>query len=90
MIKKASKFQKSVVEQVEKIGDAITLIEEICKVIEELDPILIYGMEEETHYTLPITEFIINHRKYTIWYNEMRDVLFNDLTSGAYIIKNEF
>ena len=66
MIKKASKFQKSVVGQVEKIGDAITLIEQICKVIEELDPILVSKIDDEWHYGQPITKFIINHRKYTI------------------------
>ena len=87
-MKKPSKFQKSVVEQIEKIGDAITLIEGLCHNIEKLDPVLVSEIEELRYiYTQPIIKFIINHRKYTIWYNEMRDFLFQELIDGAYIIK---
>ncbi|KKK78174.1 hypothetical protein LCGC14_2846190 [marine sediment metagenome] len=86
----ASKFQKSVIEQIEKIGDAITLIEGICKDIEELDPILVNDIGEGFYSAQPITKFIINHRKYTLWYNEMRDLLFKELSGKAYIEKNKF
>lgn len=88
IMKKPSKFQKSVVEQIDKIGDAITVIERICCNIEKLDPVLITEIGE-VHYTQPIIKFIINHRKYTIWYNEMRDFLFQELTNEAYIISQE-
>lgn len=87
-MEKPSKFQKSVVEQIEKIGDAITLIEGLCDVIEKLDPVLITEIGE-IYYTQPIIKFIINHRKYTIWYNEMREFLFQELLNGAYIISQE-
>ena len=85
----ASKFQKSVIKQIEKIGDAITLIEQLCDVIEELDPVLITKIDDDElwRYAQPITKFIINHRKYTLWYNEMRDFLFNALSGGARISK---
>jgi len=84
MAKKPSKLQNSVITQVEKIGDIIALIEAVCDSIEELDPVLITDMGELS-YVQPIINFIINHRKYTLWYNEMRDFLFGELTSGAYI-----
>lgn len=87
-MEKPSKFQKSVVEQIEKIGDTITLIEGLCDVIEKLDPVLINEIGE-VHYTQPIIKFIINHRKYTIWYNEMRDFLLKELLNGAYIISQK-
>ena len=87
-MKKPSKFQKSVVEQIDKIGDAIMLIEGLCDAIEKLDPVLVNEIGE-VHYTQPIIKFIINHRKYTIWYNEMRDFLFQELTNEAYIISQE-
>ncbi len=89
-MKEPSKFQKSVIEQIEKIGDAITLIEGMCKDIEELDPVLVNDMGAGCYYNQPITRFIINHRKYTIWYNEMRDLLFKELSGKAYIEKNKF
>lgn len=87
MIKTPTKFQKSIIEQIEKIGDVIGLIEQLCKVIEKLDPILV-DKSGGLSYSQPILDFIINHRKYTIWYNEMRDFIFQELTNGAYIIKN--
>ncbi len=83
-----SKLQNSVIEQVEKIGDIIALIEAVCDSIEELDPVLVNDMGELYHIQ-PILKFIINHRKYTFWYNEMRDFLFQELTNGAYIISQE-
>lgn len=86
----ASKFQKSIIKQIEKIGDAITLLEQLCNVIEELDPILVSKIEDGWHHGQYITKFIINHRTYTLWYNEMRDFLFQELSDGAYIMKNEF
>lgn len=86
-MKEASKFQKSVIKQIEKIGDVINLVEGICKDIEDLDPVLITKMDDEDiwHYAQPISKFIINHRKYTLWYNEMRDFLFDELSNGAHI-----
>ncbi len=83
-MEKPSKFQKSVVEEIEGIGDAITVIEGLCHNIEKLDPVLINNVGGIS-YTQPIINFIINHRKYTIWYNEMRDFLLNELLNGAYI-----
>lgn len=88
-MKKPSKFQENIVKQIEKIGDAIATIEQLCDVIEELDPILVSEIDESYSYGQPITKFIINHRKYTLWYNEMRDFLFKELSDGAYISKNE-
>jgi len=84
-MEKPSKLQNSVVEQVEKIGDTIALIEKLCHNIEQLDPVLVNEIGELTH-AQPILKFIINHRKYTLWYNEMRDFLFQEIASGAYII----
>ena len=89
-MKEPSKFQKNVIKQIEKIGDAITLIEGMCKDLEELDPILVNDIGEGFYSAQPITKFIINHRKYTIWYNEMRDFLFQELSGKAYIEKNNF
>lgn len=83
-MKKASSLQNSVIKQIEKIGDAIALIEGICKDIEKLDPALITDMGELC-YVQPIIKFIINHRKYTLWYNEMRDFLFQELINGGCI-----
>ena len=88
IMEKPSKFQKSVVEQIDKIGDAITLIEGICHDIEKLDPVLISEIGE-VHYIQPIVKFIINHRKYTIWYNEMRDFLLQELLDGGCVISQE-
>lgn len=87
-MEKPTKFQKSVVEEIERIGDAITVIEGLCHNIEKLDPILIDSVGGIC-YTQPIIGFIINHRKYTIWYNEMRDFLLNELLNGAYIMSQE-
>ncbi len=60
----------------------------MCRDIEKLDPVLIDKIGE-VYYTQPIIKFIINHRKYTIWYNEMRDFIFKELLNGAYIISQE-
>ena len=87
-MEKPSKFQESVVTQIEKIGDTIALIEQLCKNIEVLDPILVNEIGELYH-AQPIIKFIINHRKYTIWYNEMRDFLFQELVNGACIVSQE-
>lgn len=87
-MEKPSKLQNSVVEQIDKIGDTIALIEKLCDAIEKLDPVLVNEIGELCHVQ-PILKFIINHRKYTLWYNEMRDFLFQELTSGAYIIAQE-
>lgn len=88
-MKEASKFQKSIIKQIEKIGDIINLIEGICKDIEDLNPVLITKINDDElwRYAQPITKFIINHRKYTLWYNEMRDFLFQELVNGAEISK---
>nr|BDI55201.1 MAG: hypothetical protein [uncultured archaeon] len=90
MMKEPTKFQKSIVEQIEKIGDAITTIEQLCDDIEKLDPVLVSKIDDEWHYGQPILKFIINHRKYTVWYNEMRDFIFQELVNGAYISKNKY
>jgi hypothetical protein len=88
-MKEPTKFQKNVVEQIEKMGDVVTIMEQLCDDIEELDPILITEIGK-IHHTQPILKFIIDHRKYTIWYNEMRDFLFQELTNGACIAKNNY
>jgi len=88
-MKEPTKFQKSIVDQIEKIGDAISIIEQLCDDIEKLDPVLIKEMGG-LYYTQPILNFIINHRKYTVWYNEMREFIFQELVNGAYIIKNKY
>ena len=77
---KTSKLQNTVITQVEKIGDIIALIEVVCDSIEELDPVLITDMGELS-YVQPLINLIINQRKYTLWYNEMRVFLFQELTS---------
>jgi hypothetical protein len=87
-MKKPSKLQNSVVEQIEKIGDTIGMIEGICHDLEKLDPVLVNDMGELYH-TQPIIKFIIDHRKYTLWFNQMRDFLFQELLDGAYIDKLE-
>jgi len=87
-MKKPSKLQNSVIEQIEKIGDTIALIEGLCKNIEKLDPVLVDDIGNLYH-TQPIIKFIIDHRKYTLWYNEMRDFIFQELLTGAVIIKLE-
>ena len=87
-MKEASRFQKNVIEQIEKIGDAIALIEGYCKNIEEVDPLLVSGVGDNFYSAQPITKFIINHRRYTIWYNEMRDFIFQELSGESYISEN--
>ena len=87
-MKEPTKFQKSVVEQIEKIGEIIALVEQACDSIEELDPVLMNEIGGIYH-NQPILKFIINHRKYTIWYNEMRDFIFKELSDGAYIISQK-
>lgn len=84
-----SEYQKQIIEQIEKIGDTITLLEKICKEIESLDPILFQEFDDSS-YSSKVSlfyDFIITHRKYTIRYNELRDMLFEFLNDGYNIIK---
>ena len=87
-MKKPSKLQNSVVEQIEKIGHTIGMIEGICHDLEKLEPVLVNDMGELYH-TQRIIKFIIDHRKYTLWFNQMRDFLFQELLDGAIIAKLE-
>lgn len=100
MIKKASKFQKEVIEKIEKISESIEMIEGLCKSLEGKNPILInkFGNVKVTERRCfgadglyPAVDnflypFIIAHRRYTIIYNELRDSLFELLNNGYQIL----
>lgn len=103
MIKKASKFQKEVIEKIEKIAESIEMIEGLCKSLEGKNPILInnFGNAKVTERRgfgadglYPAVDnflypFIIAHRRYTIMYNELRESLFKLLNEGYEIIQEK-